>query len=147
MNKEFENLKPDLKPEKPNFSSGPTTKRPGWTTKHLDFALLGRSHRSPICVNRIQELISETKSVLKIPKDYEVAIVGGSDTGAFEMAMWSLLGKKGIDILAWDSFGRDWVTDVVDQLQIKNTNLIDADYGFLPDLSKVDFNFVKLTCI
>ena len=127
-------------PSNPKFSSGPCSKIPNWDASFLNNAVLGRSHRSPICVNRIQKLISETKSILKIPKDYEVAIVGGSDTGAFEMAMWSLLGKKGIDILAWDAFGRDWVTDVVDQLQIKNTNLIDADYGFLPDLSKVDFN-------
>ena len=127
-------------PANPKFSSGPCSKIPNWEASFLNNAILGRSHRSPICVSRIQELISETKSILKIPKDYEVAIVGGSDTGAFEMAMWSLLGEKGIDILAWDSFGRDWVTDVVDQLQIKNTNLIDADYGFLPDLRKVNFN-------
>ena len=111
-------------PANPKFSSGPCSKIPNWDASFLNNAILGRSHRSPICVSRIQELISETKSILKIPKDYEVAIVGGSDTGAFEMAMWSLLGAKGIDILAWDAFGRDWVTDVVDQLQIKNTKLI-----------------------
>ena len=127
-------------PSNPKFSSGPCSKIPNWEASFLNNAILGRSHRAPICVNKIQELINETKSILKIPKNYEVAIVGGSDTGAFEMAMWSLLGAKGIDILAWDSFGRDWVTDVIDQLQIKNTKLIDADYGSLPDVNEVNFD-------
>ena len=127
-------------PDNPKFSSGPCSKIPNWDSSFLNNAVLGRSHRAPICVKKIQELINETKLVLKIPKNYQVAIVGGSDTGAFEMAMWSLLGAKGINILSWDSFGRDWVTDVIDQLKIKDTKLIEAEYGYLPDINKVDFN-------
>ena len=127
-------------PDNPKFSSGPCSKIPNWDSSFLNNAVLGRSHRATICVKKIQELINETKLVLKIPKNYQVAIVGGSDTGAFEMAMWSLLGAKGINILSWDSFGRDWVTDVIDQLKIKDTKLIEAEYGYLPDINKVDFN-------
>ena len=127
-------------PDNPKFSSGPCSKIPNWDSSFLNNAVLGRSHRATICVKKIQELINETKLILKIPESYQVAIVGGSDTGAFEMAMWSLLGAKGINILSWDSFGRDWVTDVIDQLKIKNTKLIDAEYGCLPDVNKVDFN-------
>ncbi len=127
-------------PNNPKFSSGPCAKIPNWDASFLNNALLGRSHRAPVSVNRIQELINMTKLILNIPNNYHVAIVGGSDTGAFEMSMWSLLGKNGVDILAWDSFGRDWVTDIIEQLQIKNTKLIDADYGYLPDLEKVNFN-------
>ena len=127
-------------PDNPKFSSGPCSKIPNWDSSFLNNAVLGRSHRAPICVKKIQELINETKLVLKIPKNYQVAIVGGSDTGAFEMAMWSLLGAKGINILSWDSFGRDWVTDVIDQLKIEDTKLIEAEYGYLPDINKVDFN-------
>ena len=127
-------------PDNPKFSSGPCSKIPNWDSSFLNNAVLGRSHRAPICVKKIQELINETKLILKIPESYQVAIVGGSDTGAFEMAMWSLLGAKGINILSWDSFGRDWVTDVIDQLKIKNTKLIDAEYGCLPDVNKIDFN-------
>jgi phosphoserine aminotransferase len=127
-------------PNNPRFSSGPCSKIPNWEASFLNNSLLGRSHRAPVCVERIQKLIGETKSVLNIPKDYHVGIIGGSDTGAFEMAMWSLLGKTGVDVLAWDSFGRDWVRDVIDQLQIKDTKIIDADYGHLPDLNEVNFN-------
>ena len=127
-------------PNNPKFSSGPCAKIPNWDASFLNKALLGRSHRAPVSVKRIQELLNMTKSILNIPNNYHVAIVGGSDTGAFEMSMWSLLGKNGVDILAWDSFGRDWVTDIIEQLQIKNTKLIDADYGYLPDLEKVNFN-------
>ena len=127
-------------PDNPKFSSGPCSKIPNWDSSFLNNAVLGRSHRAPICVKKIQELINETKLILKIPESYQVAIVGGSDTGAFEMAMWSLLGAKGINILSWDSFGRDWVTDVIDQLKIKDTKLIEAEYGYLPDINKVDFN-------
>ena len=127
-------------PNNPKFSSGPCAKIPNWNASFLNNALLGRSHRAPVSVKRIQELINMTKSILNIPNNYHVAIVGGSDTGAFEMAMWSLLGKNGVDILAWDSFGRDWVSDIIEQLQIKNTKLIDADYGYLSDLEKVNFN-------
>jgi len=127
-------------PNNPNFSSGPCAKRPGWTNNVLDHALLGRSHRSSDSLKKIQKVIKETKNILRIPNNYLLAIVGGSDTGAFEMAMWSLLGAKPIDILAWESFGRDWVKDVIDQLQIKNSRVIDADYGKIPDLSSVNFN-------
>jgi len=127
-------------PKNPNFSSGPCAKRPGWTNNILDQALLGRSHRSKDSLKKIQKVIKETKDILKIPNDYSIAIVGGSDTGAFEMAMWSLLGAKPIEILAWESFGRDWVKDVIDQLQLKDTKLIDADYGKIADLSSVNFN-------
>ena len=127
-------------PKNPKFSSGPCAKIPNWNASFLNNALVGRSHRAPVSVKRIQKLIDKTKKILNIPQNFHVAIIGGSDTGAFEMAMWSLLGKKGIDILAWDSFGRDWVTDVIDQLQIKNTRLIEADYGFLPDIEKVNFD-------
>ena len=127
-------------PNNPNFSSGPCTKRPGWTSNVLNHALLGRSHRSSESLKKIQKVISETKEILNIPSNYLLAIVGGSDTGAFEMAMWSLLGAKSIDILAWESFGRDWVKDVIDQLQINNNRLIDADYGEISDLSSVNFN-------
>ena len=126
-------------PSNPNFSSGPCAKRPGWTSSNIDNALLGRSHRSKDCLLKIQKVITETKDILNIPKDYKIAIVGGSDTGAFEMAMWSLLGLKPIDILAWESFGRDWVKDVIDELKIPNTSLIEADYGKLPDLESVNF--------
>lgn len=127
-------------PINPKFSSGPCTKMAGWEASFLNQALLGRSHRAEVCVNRIQELINETKLLLKIPENYEVAIVGGSDTGAFEMAMWSMLGAKDIDILAWDAFGRDWCKDVIDQLKIKNANVLEAAYGSLPNLDIVNFD-------
>ena len=131
--------KPNLKPANPNFSSGPTTKRPGWTTKHLEFALLGRSHRSPDCKARLKNVIEESKNILALPKDYLLGIMPGSDTGAIEAALWCLLGQRGVDVLAWENFGKDWVIDVVDQLQIKNRNVHVADYGDLPNLSHVNF--------
>ena len=132
---------PSLKlPNNPNFSSGPCAKRPGWDGKFINKALLGKSHRNTQSVLRIQTVIKNIKSLLNIPNEYEVGIVGGSDTGAFEMALWSLLGNKPINILAWESFGRDWVKDVINQLQIKDTKVIEADYGYLPDLSSVNFN-------
>ena len=131
--------KPNLKPANPNFSSGPTTKRPGWTTKHLEFALLGRSHRSPDCKARLKNVIEESKNILALPKDYLLGIMPGSDTGAIEAALWCLLGQRGVDVLAWENFGKDWVIDVVDQLQITNRNVHVADYGDLPNLSHVNF--------
>ena len=131
--------KPNLKPANPNFSSGPTTKRPGWTTKHLEFALLGRSHRSPDCKARLKNVIEESKNILALPKDYLLGIMPGSDTGAIEAALWCLLGQRGVDVLAWENFGKDWVVDVVDQLQITNRNVHVADYGDLPNLSHVNF--------
>ena len=130
---------PNIKPDNPNFSSGPTTKRPGWTTTHLQFALLGRSHRSPECKAQLKEVIEKSKKILSLPNNYLLGIMPGSDTGALEAAMWCMLGKRGIDILAWENFGKDWVTDVVDQLKIKDRNVHLADYGDLPDLSKVNF--------
>ena len=132
-------IKPNLKPANPNFSSGPTTKRPGWTTKHLEFALLGRSHRSPDCKARLKNVIEESKNILALPKDYLLGIMPGSDTGAIEAALWCLLGQRGVDVLAWENFGKDWVVDVVDQLQITNRTVHVADYGDLPNLSHVNF--------
>ena len=131
--------KPNFKPANPNFSSGPTTKRPGWTTKHLEFALLGRSHRSPDCKARLKNVIEESKNILALPKDYLLGIMPGSDTGAIEAALWCLLGQRGVDVLAWENFGKDWVVDVVDQLQITNRTVHVADYGDLPNLSHVNF--------
>ena len=131
--------KPNIKPDNPNFSSGPTTKRPGWTTTHLQFALLGRSHRSPECKAQLKEVIEKSKKILSLPNNYLLGIMPGSDTGALEAAMWCMLGERGVDILAWENFGKDWVKDVVDQLQIENRNVHEADYGALPDLSKVNF--------
>jgi len=131
--------KPNVKPANPNFSSGPTTKRPGWTTKHLEFALLGRSHRSPDCKARLKNVIEESKNILALPKDYLLGIMPGSDTGAIEAALWCLLGQRGVDVLAWENFGKDWVVDVVDQLQITNRTVHVADYGDLPNLSHVNF--------
>ena len=105
----------------------------------LDNALLGRSHRSKDSLSKIQKVISETKNILNIPENYKIAIVGGSDTGAFEMAMWSLLGLKPSKYISLGSFGRDWVKDVIDQLKIPNTSLTEADYGSLPNLESVNF--------
>ena len=132
--------KPQIKPNNPNFSSGPTTKRPGWTTKHLEFALLGRSHRSPDCKAKLKEVIEISKDILSLPNDYLLGIMPGSDTGALEAALWCLLGERDVDVAAWENFGKDWVIDIVDQLQIKNRNVHEANYGDLPDLSKINFD-------
>ena len=126
-------------PSNPNFSSGPCAKRPGWKISVLNKALVGRSHRSKESVKKIQKILYELRSILVIPKDYEVALVGGSDTGAFEMAMWNLLGYKSVEVLAWESFGKDWILDIVEQLKIKDAKLIQSDYGQLPDLKKINF--------
>ena len=132
--------KPNYKPKNPNFSSGPTTKRPNWSLSNLKSALLGRSHRSVDCKLKLKEVITRTKKILDLPEDYLLGIMPGSDTGALEASLWSMLGAKGVDILAWENFGKDWVIDVVDQLKIKNLNVYEADYGQLPDLTKVNFN-------
>ena len=132
--------KPDLKPNNPNFSSGPTTKRPGWSIESIKFALLGRSHRSSECKAKLKEVIEKSKSILSLPDNYLLGVMPGSDTGALEAALWCLLGQRGVDILAWENFGKDWVTDVVNQLKIEDRNVHMADYGDLPDLSKVNFN-------
>ena len=129
---------PLRRPQCGNFSSGPCAKRPGWSVNILDNALVGRSHRSKAGKERLNEVIIRSKQLLGIPNSYLCGIVPASDTGAVEMAMWSLLGTRGVDILAWESFGEGWVTDLQKQLQLQDCRVIRADYGQLPDLSKVD---------
>ena len=128
--------KPAMRPARPEFSSGPCAKRPGWTPENLRNAVLGRSHRSKLGKARIVEAITRTREVLQVPDDFLIGIVPGSDTGAVEMAMWSMLGPKPIQLLAFESFGKDWVTDVVKQLKLP-AEVLDAPYGQLPDLAKV----------
>ena len=130
--------KPNQRPLNPNFSSGPCAKRPGWTLDALDDALLGRSHRSKEGKAKLARAIDQTRSVLGIPEDYRIGIVPASDTGAVEMALWSLLGARGVDVLAWESFGSGWVGDVLNQLKLDDVRRIDAGYGELPDLSLVN---------
>ena len=130
--------KPASKPANPNFSSGPCAKRPGWTVDALKDAPVGRSHRAKIGKARLEEVINRTRSVLGIPADYRIGIVPASDTGAVEMALWSLLGARGIDALAWESFGEGWVTDITKQLKLEDTRVFKAGYGELPKLSEVD---------
>lgn len=130
--------KPTARPHAPFFSSGPCAKRPGWTPEALSKAVLGRSHRSKAGKARLQDAIDRTRAVLKIPADYRIGIVPASDTGAVEMAMWSMLGARAVDMVAWESFGKDWITDVVKQLKLKDARSITADYGHLPDLSQVN---------
>jgi phosphoserine aminotransferase len=128
--------KPAMRPARPEFSSGPCAKRPGWSPQNLQNAVLGRSHRSKLGKARIQEAITRTRQVLEVPDDFLIGIVPGSDTGAVEMALWSLLGPRPIQLLAFESFGKDWVTDVVKQLKLP-AEVLDAPYGQLPDLGKV----------
>jgi len=130
--------RPAVRPARPFFSSGPCAKRPGWTLQALNDACLGRSHRSKPGKAKLKDAIGRTRSVLGVPKDYRIGIVAGSDTGAVEMALWSLLGPKPIDVLAWESFGEDWVTDCAKQLKLKDTRIIKAAYGELPDLKQTD---------
>lgn len=130
--------KPTLRPQNPNFSSGPCSKRPGWSLDSLGNALVGRSHRSKPGKARLNEVITRTKAVLGIPADYICGIVPASDTGAVEMAMWSLLGARGVDMVSWESFGQGWVTDAQKQLKLADCRMITADYGQLPDLSQID---------
>jgi phosphoserine aminotransferase len=129
--------KPAMRPARPEFSSGPCAKRPGWTLANLQGAVVGRSHRSKIGKSRLKEAIDQTREILDIPADYLVGIVPASDTGAVEMALWSLLGPRPVQVLAWESFGKDWVTDIVSQLKIKDAEALTAPYGRLPDLAKV----------
>ncbi|MBX2807910.1 MAG: phosphoserine transaminase [Cellvibrionaceae bacterium] len=131
---------PESKPRNPNFSSGPCSKRPGYDPSRLDLATLGRSHRADVGKSALQRVCTETAALLKLPDDYRVGLVPGSDTGAVEMALWSLLGARGVDILAWESFGSGWVSDVTQQLNIDDVRVMTADYGELPDLSAVDFD-------
>ncbi len=128
--------KPGMRPARPEFSSGPCAKRPGWSPQNLQNAVLGRSHRSKPGKARLKDAIDRTRQLLEVPDDYLVGIVPGSDTGAVEMAMWSMLGPKPIQLLAFESFGKDWVTDVVKQLKLP-AEVLEAPYGELPDLSKV----------
>ena len=132
-------LKPENKPLRPYFSSGPCSKRPGWKIENLSKAIIGRSHRSKIALKTINEVISLTKELLEIPEDYYVGVVPASDTGAIEMLMWSLLGKKKVEVLAWESFGSDWVKDITNQLKLLDTKIIQADYGSIVNLESVDF--------
>src|ERR671938_287902 len=129
---------PAARPRAPFFSSGPCAKRPGWALQNLKTETLGRSHRAKLGKARLKRAIDLTREVLEVPADYRIGIVPASDTGAVEMALWSLLGARGVDMLAWESFGEGWVTDVVKQLKLKDARLIKAPYGELPDLSQVD---------
>jgi phosphoserine aminotransferase len=131
-------MKPSLRPKNPRFGSGPTTKRPGWSLGALDSTLLGRSHRAPPAKARLAEVIERSRALLGLPDGYRLGIVPGSNTGAFEMALWSLLGARGVDVLVWESFGGEWETDVVKQLAIADVRVFTAEYGDLPDLSAVD---------
>ena len=133
------NAAPAVRPANPNFSSGPCSKRPGWTLSALSDAALGRSHRAKLGKAKLKHAIDLTREVLEVPATHRIAIVPGSDTGAVEMAMWSLLGPRGVEVLAWESFGAIWVTDAVKQLKLPNTKATVADFGALPELSAVDF--------
>ena len=131
--------KPLLKTNCPNFSSGPCAKRPGWSAYALENALLGRSHRSKEGKARLQEVSDRMKKVLKLPEDYRIGVVAGSVTGAVELAMWTLLGPRPVDIFGWESFGKGWITDAVKFLKLPSVNEYKADYGKLPDLNKANF--------
>ena len=129
---------PAVRPAVPHFSSGPCAKRPGWSLQALTDAVLGRSHRSKIGKAKLKRAIDLTREILEVPADYRIGIVPASDTGAVEMAMWSLLGARPVTMLAWESFGEGWITDVAQQLKLKDAKVLKAGYGELPDLSKVD---------
>ena len=133
-------IRPQQKPANPHFSSGPCAKRPGWSAAALQTALVGRSHRSKEGKARLKRAIDLTREILEIPADYRIGILPASDTGAFEAAMWSMLGARGIDVLGWEAFGKGWATDILKELKLSDVRNIEADYGALPDLSKVDFS-------
>ena len=130
--------KPDVRPANPDFSSGPCAKRPGWSLDALSGALLGRSHRASGPKARLAEVIDRSRAILQMPADWRLGIVPASDTGAIEMAMWSLLGARGVDVLAFESFSEAWATDVVKQLKLPDARVLSAHYGGLPDLAQVD---------
>ncbi len=132
-------VKPLKKPAVAHFSSGPCAKRPGWSLKALEGAFLGRSHRAKDGKARLKLAIDKTKALLGLPPGFHCAVVPASDTGAYEMAMWAMLGPRGVDALSWESFGAGWVTDLTKQLKLKDARVLNADYGHLPDLSKVNF--------
>jgi len=131
---------PDLRPNNTHFSSGPCSKRPNWSLEALSDAPLGRSHRAKVGKTKLKQAIDLTREVLEVPADYRIGIVPASDTGAVEMALWSLLGPRGVDMVAWESFGSGWVSDVVKELKLPDVRKITADYGLLPDLSTIDFD-------
>src|SRR6185312_13369720 len=133
-------VKPNARPRVPHFSSGPCAKHPGWKLENLKDALLGRSHRSKPGKAKLKRAIDLTREVLNVPANYKIGIVPASDTGAVEMALWSMLGARPVDLLAWESFGEGWVTDVVKQLKLKDARVLKATYGELPDLAQVDFS-------
>jgi phosphoserine aminotransferase len=135
----FPAAKPSLRPQSPNFSSGPCAKRPGWSIDQLKDAALGRSHRSKIGKAKLGEVLDRSRKLLSLPADYRIGIVPASDTGAVEMALWSLLGSRPVEMVAWESFGSDWITDVVKQLKLPDVKSTVADYGKLPDLAAIDF--------
>lgn len=126
---------PSVKPNNPNFSSGPCSKRPGYQLQSLNLETLGRSHRSSIGKSALRSVCDETKRILGLPDDYLVGVVPASDTGAFEMVMWSMLGARDIDVFCWESFGKGWLNDIVNDLKLESVNRYEADYGLLPDLS------------
>jgi len=128
--------KPNIKPHYPYFSSGPCAKPPGWNLDNLKNAALSRSHRSKIAKDKLEEVINKSKDTLGIPKEYYIGIVPASDTGAVEMAMWCMLGQRGVEVYSWENFGHDWAIDIGDQLPIENKIVQKAEYGFLPDFSK-----------
>ncbi len=132
--------RPTLRPACPNFSSGPCAKRPGWDVRALAAAMVGRSHRAEPARARIQEVSDRSRAILGIPADWRLGVVPASDTGAVELALWSLLGPRGVDLLAWESFGSTWVSDVVKQLALRDARVLESDYGQLPDLGSVDFD-------
>ncbi len=132
--------KPDTRPANPQFSSGPCTKRPGWSLDALGSAVLGRSHRSKPGKARLKAVIDQSGAILGIPGDWRLAIVPASDTGAVEAALWTLLGLRGVDVLAWESFGAGWASDITKHLKLDDVRVLDAPYGSLPDLSRVDFS-------
>lgn len=131
-------MQPLIKPTNPNFSSGPCAKRPGYDVKQLDLSVLGRSHRAPIGKNALEKACIDTARILGLPAGYRVAVVPASDTGAMEMAMWSMLGERPVDVVYWESFGQGWATDINKQLKLANVRTLSADYGQLPDLSQVN---------
>jgi phosphoserine aminotransferase len=133
-------MKPHVRPANPCFSSGPCAKRPGWTVEALKGALLGRSHRAAVGKAKLDEVVTRSRTILGIPAAWRVAIVPASDTGAVEMALWSLLGARGVDVLTWESFGEGWATDVMSQLKLKDARVLKAPYGELPDLNTVDWS-------
>jgi phosphoserine aminotransferase len=132
--------RPETRPANPLFASGPCAKRPGWSPEALRGALVGRSHRSTEGKARLKAVIEKSREILRIPPDYRVGIMPGSNTGAFEAAMWSLLGARGADILAWENFGKTWAKDAVEQLKLADVNVYEAEYGRLPDFTKVSFD-------